>query len=369
MPPKRNRISGNRSSGRRNEGVLNTFPSIMDDIQKNLNRAHSKSDTRHDFDLNMANTILTTTINQLYGENIVISRDFTYTDYPPDRDPFTISMDTQVSRYQLNIFTEVIPYPILNGPVPKLNMKSFMGEFDGLRLQNTKIVTVSDNVSANSLLQKLNSQPGSHNVTEMVTISSIVDIGGRSVPTDFQNLFNEWWRECVDGDHNFTINLQDIGVATIPIVLNVERDTVAGGNTTLTVNLTFLDKTVTVRFDLSQTIGNCLMKDPNGAYILFSGKRIGNEFFEKINTIFRHAAVDLRITLTSYDRVLHELAGLIAQSTRIPVDTTLAHLIALFNSLGGFENIYVIGMFFLIAKLIHFLIFSPYPRLCLLIFA
>ena len=46
-----------------------------------------------------------------------------------------------------------------NGPVPKMNKKSIMGDVNGLDMRNKKIVTVSDNVSIESFLYKLNSIP------------------------------------------------------------------------------------------------------------------------------------------------------------------------------------------------------------------
>jgi hypothetical protein len=206
MPPKRSRSS---------DGILHTIPHV-DDLQKKLNLALSKADSRHDFDFHIAhNHLLTFTLNHLYGVEIPINAGNSYTDYTHDTDPFTKAINAHVHSYQVQNTFSIQDFNIVsefkNGPVPKMNKKSIMGDVNGLDMRNKNIVTVSDNVSRESFLEKLNSPPDSLNVTEMITVSSIVDVGGRSVPDNWNERFHKWWNEYVDGGDNFTINLQDIG--------------------------------------------------------------------------------------------------------------------------------------------------------------
>ena len=326
MPQKRGRSASPPGSKRRRAGVgiLTTIPYINNDVlRKNLNLALSKADSRHDFDFNIAhNYLLTFTLNHLYGEAIAINDGNSYTDYTHDTDPFTKAINAHVHSYQVRGNFLIQDFDIVsqfkNGPVPKMNKKSIMGDVNGLDMRNKNIVTVSDNVSKDSLLNNLNSPPDSLNLTEMVTVSSIVDVGGRSVPDNWKDRFHEWWNECVDRGDNFTINLHDIGATFMHITLNVER--IDLGN--LTVRLTIEGYTIPVKFDLTQRgIGSCLMKETNGAYIFFSGKKIGNAFFEIFNRIFRDPALDIRSPRNLIDLLIPEFANIVSSTARIDLNT------------------------------------------------
>jgi hypothetical protein len=252
------------------------------------------------------------------------------------RDNFSISIQ------DFNIVSE-----FKNGPVPKMNKKSIMGDVNGLDMRNKNIVTVSDNVSIESFLDKLNSPPDPLNVTEMITVSSIVDVGGRSVPGNYKDLFYQWWDQCVSGGDEFTINLQDIGATLIPITLNVERSV---NRDNLTVKLTIEGYSITVKFDLTRTIGSCLMKEPNGAYIFFSGKKIGNAFFELFNPILRDPAVDTR-SPPNLEHLINQFAHIVSSSAGLDdVDKATQGTLNLFRHLD--YNYPLIGKFFLVGKLI-----------------
>jgi len=220
--------------------TLNTIPR-QSDLRVQLNKALSKADTRHDIPLSHQHVVsLTSILNIVYGENIVIGTD-TYYDYPPNSDIFTTAIHLQVDSYQLNQdvgglnrLIDGNPFNALSGPIPKhSSIPYFMQRLETgielIREGETKVVVVSDNVSAGAVdrailknqsqifLRNVNPPPPVHpNIEETVTLSSIVDMAGKSVPTNWAELFHRWWDECVGEEVNsFNINLTAIGAVNM----------------------------------------------------------------------------------------------------------------------------------------------------------
>ena len=199
--------------------TLNTIP-YQDEKPEliQLNKALSRADTRHDIPVRFGDGFFTTTLNSVYGEEIEIipgSPATLYRDSLPSNDIFTNAIKSQVSSYHLdsvNFNFEGNPYVYaldsLTGPIPKhSSIPYFMRKLEtGIELLqgDTKIVVVSDNASADAVhrtikkqseifLRNANAEHPGAPITEAVTLASIIDMAGKSVPPNWAELFHAWW--------------------------------------------------------------------------------------------------------------------------------------------------------------------------------
>ena len=361
----------NQKKKRKQGHLLLTIPELTEPY-KALNTLLSKADSRHDFDFSIqANAYLTQILNRLYGQSILIRPGLSYTDYPPNRDPFTQYVEQKINLYQLTTTTDqgyFDPNPfgshqILTGHVPT-RAKYFMRKLEGgFLLGAAKVVVVSDNESISSLLRSVNvflnnvnSQPRPLNITEAITLSSICDAASRSVPLNWAHLFDIWWSECVDDTDNFTIDLQAMGAVAIPAVLNISR-TPVGSRTPitniLTVQLNIQGTLIDVKFNLNEpSIGKSMIKDPAGAFIFFSGKKIAYEFFRGYNILVQSKSEFKSQNFISkqFDTFKKDLAKVIASTANVNLQKATFALNSLISRLNN--DFDLMAIIFLVAKLI-----------------
>jgi hypothetical protein len=363
--------------------ILNTIPR-QSDLRVQLNKALSKADTRHDIPLSNQHVVsLTSILNIVYGENIVIGRDDTYSDYPPNSDIFTTAIHFQVDSYQLNQgvgglrLIDGDPFNALSGPIPKhSSIPYFMQRLETgielIREGETKVVVVSDNVSAGAVdraILKNQSQiflrnvnpppPARQNIEETVTLSSIVDMAGKSVPPNWAELFHAWWDNCVGEQVNsFNINLTAIGAVNmddtgLTITRNRGNQITQGTHGSLQVGIVIGGTTVNILYDLNQrSLEQSIVRDTRGTvggFIFVSGKNIAKVFFEEYNNVL-HGGTD-RIAPRS-QHLLDMVVNAVRDSTHISIETATRDVTAIFTTLGGFDNFPLIGAYFIVGKLI-----------------
>jgi hypothetical protein len=353
--------------------ILTTIP-YQTPVLIQLNKGNSKADTRHDIPSPMTNGFLTTVLNLVYGENIQIEPGSVYTDYPASNDIFTNGIKSQVASFQLgenlSFMFQANPYllPLSCGPIPKSkssSIKYFMRTLDTgrelLQGAETKVVVVADNVSRDAVnrtiaqsrnfLNKVNSNPNPVNINETVTLASIVDMAGKSVPNNWTQVFDTWWNDCVDRNKiSFGIDLTAIGAVNIGgtglvIERSTEQERIAGNNS-LTVGIVVNGgDRLNIRYNLNAvSLEQSILRDPTGEYIFVSGKNIAFVFFQEYyNLLITDRGVD-------YRRIIHMVAQAVASATGLPYDYVQPHVVNIFNTLGN--DYEVIGIYFIIGKLI-----------------
>ena len=372
--------------------TLNTIP-YQDEKPEliQLNKALSKADTRHDIPIHIGPGVFTTTLNIVYGEQIQIIPGppvVSYIDDRPSNDIFTNAIKSQVSSYQLNSVNfnfEGNPYayalPSLSGPMPKhSSIPYFMRTLEtGIELLegDTKIVVVSDNASANAVHRTIkkqseiflrnanaghptNAEHPRAPITEAVTLASIIDMAGKSVPPNWAELFHAWWDNCVGEDfNNFIINLTDIGAVNmgntgLTIRRNRGNQITQGIHGSLEVGIVIDGRApVNILYDLNQQsleqsiVRNPTGRNPTGEYIFVSGKNIAKVFFEQYQSLFQRAAADLRL---NPEILIETVASAVSDATRIPIIDTRRHVQYIFETLQS--NFDLIGKYFIVGKLI-----------------
>ena len=360
--------------------VLTTIP-YQTDLRVKLNKALSKADTRHDIPLSFQNLSLTSVLNAVYGENIVIIRDTNtiYHDYPPNSDIFTTAIHEQVNSYQLsqNVgglirMFDANPFNALNGPIPKHSripyfMQTLETGIELIREGETKVVVVSDNASLDSVHRAISKQsqiflrnvnprpPEPPNIEETVTLSSIVDMAGKSVPTNWAQLFHRWWDNCLDVDvNNFNIDLTAIGAvdmrgAELTITRNRGNQITPGNNGSLQVGIVIDGTTVNIFYDLNQqSLEQSIVRETLGTvggYIFVSGKNIAKVFFEEYNNVL-NSGTD---RIERDQRLLEMVVNAVKDATRISREDARRYVITIFSTLGEYN---LIGKYFIVGKLI-----------------
>lgn len=351
--------------------TLNTIPH-QNNVLIQLNKGVSKADTRHDLPLPITNYFLTVVLNLVYGAQIEIRPGDVYQDYAPGRDIFTMSVKEQVRLYQLSqgvYRIDANPFnTALNGPIPKFDsIKYFMRTLDTGRdllvdEGETKVVVVSDNASLASVhrkisekttqifLHKVNSAPDPVNISETTTLSTVVDMAGKSVPHNWAQLFHTWWDDCVDvGLNSFSIDLTAIGAVNIGgteliIQRSTQQERVVNTNL-LKVGIVVNNRVpLNIEYNLNEpSLEQSIMRHETGEYVFVSGKNIASVFFEEYNNFLMNPRG------LHNERVIHHVARAVASATGLRYDDALRHVTSIFNTCDDYE---IIGIYFIIGKLI-----------------
>jgi len=367
--------------------TLNTIP-YQDEKPEliQLNKALSKADTRHDIPVHLSPGFFTTTLNGVYGGRIDIIAGppvVSYIDDPPSNDIFTNAIKSQVSSYNLNSVNfnfnfegnpYVYTFDSLSGPMPKhSSIPYFMQRLEtGIELLqgDTKIVVVSDNASANAVhrtikkqseifLRNANPPPAGAPITEAVTLASIIDMAGKSVPPNWAELFHAWWDDCVGEEFDtFNIDLTAIGAVNmgntgLQIHRTATRLGVQGDKGSLVVGIVIGRTTVNILYDLNQrSLEQSIVRDTRGTvggYIFVSGKNIAKVFFEEYNKVL-NGGTDRGAQTRLQQQFLNRVITTVSDATRTPVDDATTHVINIFHTLGNDYDL--IGKYFIVGKLI-----------------
>jgi hypothetical protein len=364
--------------------VGNTLNTIPYQVKKpeliQVNKALSRADTRHDIPVRFGVGFFTTTLNGVYGEQIEISPGppvILYQDSSSSNDIFTNAIKNQVRSYQVdsvNFNFEGNPYalPSLYGPIPKhSSIPYFMRTLEtGTELLqgDTKVVVVSDNASADAVqrsisrhsqifLRNANSQPHPANITEAVTLASIIDMAGKSVPGNWAELFHAWWDDCVGEFDTFNINLTAIGAVNMGgtgLIISrtaTQQMRSRGDKGYLRVGIVVEGRApITIDYDLNQpSLEQSIMRNQNGGYIFVSGKNIAKVFFEEYNTLLT-PGTDRNPGGRAMEHLLTNVASAVSKATRIPIVDTRIHVENIFRTL--YYNCDLIGKYFIVGKLI-----------------
>jgi len=382
----RNRIK-HRLVGGLQGNTLNTIP-YQDEKPEliQLNKALSKADTRHDIPVHIGPGFFTTILNSVYQERIDIIEGppvVSYRDSTPSNDIFTNAIKSQVSSYNLNSVNfnfEGNPYVYalhsLSGPIPKhSSIPYFMQRLETgielIREGETKVVVVSDNASLASVhreilknqsqifLRNVNPPPPERpTIEETVTLASIIDMAGKSVPTNWAALFHKWWDECVGEEVNsFNINLTAIGAVNMDgtglIISRRAIPAMRGAHDahdygSLEVGIVVEGRApITISYDLNQqSLEQSIVRNTSGEYIFVSGKNIAKVFFEEYNKVL-NGGTDRIAPRTQH--FLNMVVNAVSEATRINVDLATP-VSAIFHTLGDDYNL--IGKYFIVGKLI-----------------